>query len=102
MTAAVQLRFYFLELGHHPFLRRLMRHNERSILPALPTVMCEAQKCEGFRFSLSPPLSVLDGEPPELDQPCLLRMQFQAELRQAVPEFFQKTLRLRSALETHH
>jgi hypothetical protein len=44
----------------------------------------------------------LDGEPPELDQPRLLRMQFQAELRQALPEFLQKSLRFRSALETHH
>jgi hypothetical protein len=29
-------------------------------------------------------------------------MQFQAELRQALPEFFQKSLRLRPALEAHH
>jgi hypothetical protein len=29
-------------------------------------------------------------------------MQFQAELRQAFPEFLQESLRFRSALETHH
>ena len=29
-------------------------------------------------------------------------MQFQAELRQTLPEFLQESLRLRSAFETHH
>jgi hypothetical protein len=48
------------------------------------------------------PFSILGGEPPELDQPRLLRVQLQAELRQALLEFSQESLRLRSALETHH
>jgi hypothetical protein len=74
MTSARQLRFDCLELGYQPLLRRLAPHDERSIFPALPTVVSEAQKREGFRFSLSPLLSVLSGEPPKLDQPCLLRM----------------------------
>jgi len=52
VTAALQLRFDCLELGHQPFLGRLTPYDERSILPALPTIVCEAQKCEGFRFSL--------------------------------------------------
>jgi hypothetical protein len=49
--------------------------------------MCEAQKREGFRFSRPPPLSILGGEPPELDQPRLLRVQLQTKLRQAFPKF---------------
>jgi hypothetical protein len=61
VTAAFELRLDCLELGHQPLLRR-------------HAVMREAQKREGLRFSLSPLLSVLDGEPPELDQPRLLRM----------------------------
>src|ERR1700694_31653 len=102
MTAALQLHFDCLELGHQPLLRRLAPDDERSIFPTLPTVMREAQKREGLRLSLSPLLSVTSGEPPELDQPRLLRVQFQAELRQALPEFFQESLRLRSAFEAHH
>src|SRR6266446_1620242 len=102
MTTAFQLRLNCLELGHQPLLRRLAPHDECSIFPALPTIMREAQKREGFRLSLSPLLSALSGEPPKLDQPRLLRVQFQAELRQALPEFFQKSLRLCSALEAHH
>ena len=102
MTPAFQLRFNCLELGHQPLLCRLPPDDERSILPALPTVVREAQKREGLRLSLSPLRTVESGEPPEPDQPCLLRMQFQAELRQALPEFFQESFGLRSAFETHH
>ena len=69
MTAVFQLRLDCLELGHQPLLRRLAPYDERSILPALPTVMCEAQKRKGLRRSLSPLLSVGGGVPPELDQP---------------------------------
>src|SRR5713101_1844027 len=53
MTPVFQLRFDCLELGHQPLLRRLAPYDERSILPALPTVMREAQKREGLRLSLS-------------------------------------------------
>src|SRR5712692_4792901 len=97
MTAALQLRLDCLELGYQPLLRRFAPDDERSVLPALPTVMREAQKREGLRLFLSPPRSVLGGEPPELDQPCLLRMQFQAELRQTLPEFLQESLCFRPA-----
>src|SRR5258708_37845104 len=87
VAAAFQLRLNGLELGHHPLLRRFAPYDERSIFPALPTVVREAQKREGLRFSLSPLLSVSGGEPAELDQPRLFPMQFPAELRQALPEF---------------
>jgi hypothetical protein len=59
--------------------------------------MREAQKREGLRLSLSPLLSAWGGEPPKLDQPRFFRVQFQAELRQALPEFFQKALCLRAS-----
>ena len=68
ITPVFELRFDCLELGHHPLLRRLASYDERSILPALPAVMRKAEKREGPRFSLSPLLSVLSGEPPKLDQ----------------------------------
>ena len=102
MTPVFELHFDCLELSHHPLLRRLAPYDERSILPALPAIMRETQKREGIRFSLSPLLSILCGEPPKLDQSRLLRMQFQTKLRQAFPEFFQELFRLRSALEAHH
>jgi hypothetical protein len=64
--------------------------------------MCETQKREGLRFSLPTPLPIQSGEPPKLDQPGLFRIEFQTELRQAFPEFFQKSLRLGSVFEAHH
>src|SRR5713226_4332949 len=62
MAAVLQLRLNCLELGHQPLLRRFAPYDECPIFPALPTVMREAQKREGLRLSLSPPLSVLDSE----------------------------------------
>ena len=51
--------------------------------------MREAQERKGLWFSLAAPLPVLFGEPPELDQSRLLRMQFQAELRQTFSKLFE-------------
>ena len=47
-------------------------------------------------------LPVLFGEPPELDQSRLLRMQLQAELRQTFSKFLEETLGFRTAFEAHH
>ena len=74
MTEARKLQFDLLELSNQPLLCRLTPDDERSVFPALPAVVREAQKGEGLRFSLPPPVSVRGGEPPELDQPGLLRM----------------------------
>jgi hypothetical protein len=47
-------------------------------------------------------LPVSGSVPPELDQSCLVRMQFQAELRQPFLKFHKKPLSIHSAFETHH
>jgi len=73
MAAVEQLHFDFLELGHHPLLRRFTPDREGSVL-TLPAVMREAQKGECLRLSLTTLLSVQGGEPPKLDQPRLFRM----------------------------
>src|SRR5277367_5201020 len=53
VTTMFQLHLNCLELSHQPLLRRLAPHDERSVFPALPTVMREAQKRKGLRLSLS-------------------------------------------------
>ena len=58
MTEARKFQFNRLELSNQPLLCRLTPDDERSVLPALPAVMREAQKGEGLRLSLPPPLSV--------------------------------------------
>ena len=47
MSEASQLLFDFLELGHHPLLGRLTPYDQGSVVPALPTIVCEAQTREG-------------------------------------------------------
>ena len=69
---------------------------------ALPTVVSEAQEREGLWLFLSPLLPVSSGEPPELDQSGLVRMYFQTELRQSLPELSQESLSIRSVLKAHH
>ena len=46
--------------------------------------MREAQEREAPRLSLATLLPVLSGEPPKLDQPRLIRMEFQTELGQTL------------------
>jgi hypothetical protein len=42
------------------------------------------------------------GEPPELDQPCLVRMYFQTELRQPLSKCFQEQLSIRSVFKAQY
>src|SRR5215470_1985969 len=70
--SATQFCFDCMQLCHHPLLRCFPPYDKGSIAPALPTVMGEAQKREGLRLALSTLLPVPSGEPPELNQPCLL------------------------------
>ena len=54
--------------------------------------MREPEKVERFRLALAPGCPVADGEPPELDQPGLARVQFQPELREPLAQPGQKLL----------
>jgi len=64
--------------------------------------MSEPQEYEGFRFSLAAPFSISEGKPSELDQPRLVRMQFQTELHQPFLEITQKPLGVRPILKAQH
>jgi hypothetical protein len=50
--AATQLRLNGTQLGRHALLRRFPPDGERSIAPALPAVVREAQECKGLRLPL--------------------------------------------------
>ena len=62
------------DLRNHPLLRRNAPDIKSSAARKVPTKMREPQEREGLGFSLATPLSISDGEPPELDQPRLIRM----------------------------
>ena len=98
--APMQLRSNFLELGRQAFAHRLPAYREVARLVVGPTDVGETQKVKGLRLSFSALFPALSGEAPKLDQARLLRVQFQPELPQAFPEFFQETLRFRSDART--
>ena len=79
MLPALKLSLNGFEL-RHSLLRRNPPDDESCVADALPTEVSETQKCEGLRFSLSSLFPVASGEPPKLDQSCLVRVQFQTEL----------------------
>ena len=76
---ALKLCLDDIELRNHPLLRRNAPDVKGSAAREVSTEMREPQKRKGLRFSLATPLSLSDGEPPELDQTRLVRMQFQTE-----------------------
>jgi len=63
-----------IELRNHSLLRRNAPDVEGPAARELSTEMREPQKRKGLGFSLTTPLSVSDGEPPELDQTRLVRV----------------------------
>jgi hypothetical protein len=74
MHPALKLNLNGFKPRNHSLFRSNPPYGEGSALVALPTVVGEAQEREGLWLSLSPLLSVSSGEPPELDQSCLVRM----------------------------
>jgi len=88
-----KLLFQGLQLRPHPLLHRLAIHHKITRLPVLPAHVRKSQKVERLRFSFAATFSILCCVPPKLDQPRLLRVQFQAKLSQPFPQFSQKPLR---------
>ena len=74
MHPALKLNLDGFELRDHSLLRSDPPYGEGSALVALPTVVGKAQEGEGLWFSLASRFPVASGEPPELDQSCLVRM----------------------------
>jgi hypothetical protein len=96
MHPAAKLGLDSLEFRNHPLLRRNAPDCERIGLVASPTVVSKAQEVERLWFSRTTPLPVSGSIAPELDQPGLLRMESQAELRQPLLELFKEANRIGS------
>ena len=62
----------------------------------------EAEELERLRLAEATRPAIAGGEPPELDQPRLLGVQFQAELREPVAQVSPEPLRVIPVLESHH
>ena len=63
--------------------------------------MRESKEVEGLRATLPPRPAVRHREPAELDEACLVGMQFERELAHPLPEVVEKLLRIRLALATN-
>src|SRR5262249_28058907 len=61
----------------------------------------KAQEVKRLRLTLTPRLTVTGGEPPELDQPGLVRVQLQPELREPLAKLDPKPPRILLILETN-
>src|SRR4051812_9530112 len=102
MLPALKLSFNGFELQNHPLGRRNPPDGEGSATPEMPTIMSESQEYEGFWFSLATPFSISEGKPSELDQPRLVRMQFQTELNQPLLKITQESFSVSPVLKAQH
>src|SRR5712691_5995174 len=100
VQAPPKLGFHRAQLRLQPPPDRLPYHREPSI-PLLPAEVREAEEVERLRLSLvgAPPMFGREG--PELQQPRLLGMQLQAELREALAQLRPKPLGVCPVLKPH-
>jgi len=90
------------QLGAHPFSVGQPRELEPPRLPPLPAHVREAEKLERLRLAKATCCAIPGGVPPELDQPCLLGMQFQTERREPVAKLCPEPLSVLPVLKPHH
>src|SRR5919106_2165744 len=98
MPPSHQLGLDFAELGSHPLLAGDALEREASA-PGLRADVREAEELERLRLPESSLLTSLGGEPAELDQPRLLRVQLQRELREALAKVREEALGVVPMLE---
>jgi hypothetical protein len=98
MPASLELFFDLTQLGPHSLLDRDTPDPEPSALGRRAQVR-EAEEVERFGLPDSPRCSPPGGVPPELDQPGLVGMQFQPELRKPLSKVDQEPLRILRILE---
>src|SRR5579862_9743269 len=101
MPPLLDLAFQRSELGAHPFGVGDPLELEASFL-GLRADVREAEELERLRLADSSPLAVRGGGPPELDQPRLVGVQLQSELREPAAKVGPEPLGVLPMLESHH
>jgi len=102
MLPAEKLDLDGLQLRDHSLFRRDPPDGEGVGLVASPAVAGEAQEREGLRFPFAPLFPFVGCKTPELDQPGLSRVKFQAELCPPFLKIFKEPRGFGSMLEAHH
>src|SRR5579872_1569251 len=100
VQALPQFTFNFSQLGLPPLPHRLPQHREVP-LSGFPAAVREAQKVERLRFAVATGSPISFRIAAELDDPRFVGVQVQPELRQALAQFCQKPLCLRTILKAH-
>jgi len=98
MLTPLELVFDRLQLGPHPLLDRVTSQPEAAALRP-PAHMGEPQEVERLRLPNTPRRASLGGEPPELNQPGLVGMQLQPELREPLTKLVEEPLGVTVMLE---
>src|SRR5580704_4953564 len=101
MPASDQLGLDRAEFRAHPFLVGNPLQLEAPVL-RLPADVREAEELERFRLAETTLLSLLGGEPPKPDQPGLLSVQLEIELREPLAKIHPEPLSVLPMLESHH
>lgn len=78
MHASAQFHADTPEFCRHPLAHRLAMHRELAAFVDRAADMGEAEKAKRFRFLPPFPFPVLCREPPELNQACFVRVEFQS------------------------
>ena len=80
-------------------LEMVIRLSQKPPLLPFPQICVKPKKSKGVRLPEKLGCSVVGGEPPELDQPRLVGMQLQAELREPLTEIADELLGVAKILE---
>src|SRR5690242_6252106 len=98
MPATLELVIDLAQLRPHPFRDGDTPQPEPAVL-RLPADMRKAEEGERLRLTRTPRRPAPGGEPPELDQPGLIRVQLQPEPRQPLAKLNQEPPRILLMLE---
>src|SRR5665213_1244311 len=98
VPASLDLVLDLGKLGPHPFRDGLALHPEPPCL-VLPADVREAQEFKRIRLPLATCRTIPGGVAPELDEPRLVGVQFQVELRKPLSKVDEKLLGVRLVLE---
>jgi len=101
MHTPPQLDLDPLQRRLHALANRVPKHHEPSLL-RLPADVLEAEEIEGLRFTQPSAFSVLGRMASELDQPRLLRVQFQLEFLHSFLQFRPEPFSIVFDLESNH
>src|SRR5664280_1406966 len=101
MPAPLEFIFDLMQLGPHPLRDGLALEPETPAL-VLPADVREAQEVERLGLPVAPGRTIPGGIAPELDEPGLVGMQLQAELRETLTKVGEELLRIGLMLESGH